>query len=376
MAGFLDGTIVRVKSEGKSSRILTFDLLRGYFMVSIILNHLQRYPNGLDWVAMRGWLFVSAAEGFFMVSGIVLGIVRGAKLKDKPFRIAAWLIFKRGLQLYVWTVALVLLYTLIGWQFLDAPRLKPGIYPVDAPVSDLIWRALTLQYVYGWADFLRFYTFFLLVSPLALWLLRAQLWYALLFISWLLWLVVPLYSALEEPWKWQVLFFTGLTVGYHWKDLTAWWLALALKYRRLLIGGVLGASLVTFSINMFLLVGPKLVPPEMASQLLVAHAQLVPFFDKPSVAPARLALFFLWFSSAFYIFYKLEAIIVRFLGWLLLAYGQNSLYVYILHSFFVFMLDIIVPTRQLLLNIVISFSTLGIIWLLTKKRFLMNIIPR
>jgi hypothetical protein len=67
----------------KKPRILALDLLRGYFLVSIILNHLQWYPNGLDWVAMRGSLLVSAAEGFFIISGILLGIVRGRKLADQ-----------------------------------------------------------------------------------------------------------------------------------------------------------------------------------------------------------------------------------------------------------------------------------------------------
>ena len=55
-------------------------------MVSIILNHLQWYPSGFDIVAARGSLFVSAAEGFFIISGILLGIVRGRNMFQLPFK--------------------------------------------------------------------------------------------------------------------------------------------------------------------------------------------------------------------------------------------------------------------------------------------------
>src|SRR6218665_421663 len=96
-----------VKKE-KSERILTFDLLRGYFLCVILFNHLQFYPNGFDLLTGRGVLYVSTAEGFFLVSGIVLGIVRGRKLLNQPFNVAAKLLWKRALQLY--TTSLVLTF--------------------------------------------------------------------------------------------------------------------------------------------------------------------------------------------------------------------------------------------------------------------------
>ena len=62
-----------------SKRILTFDLMRGWFLLAITINHIAFFPNGLGWISGRGGLYVTTAEGFFLVSGIVLGIVRGAK---------------------------------------------------------------------------------------------------------------------------------------------------------------------------------------------------------------------------------------------------------------------------------------------------------
>ncbi len=179
------------KIAEKPKRILTFDLLRGYFMVSIILNHLQWYPNALDWVAFRGSLLVSAAEGFFFISGIVLGIVRGRKLINVPFRKAALLLLNRGVLLYVISVILMLLFTFIGWFFIGNPGLKPGIRPMDESIWSILVGALSLNYIYGWADFLRLYSIFIIASPAALWLLRKNKWAVLMIISIGVWALFP-----------------------------------------------------------------------------------------------------------------------------------------------------------------------------------------
>ncbi len=173
--------------QKKISRVLTFDLLRGYFLVAIILDHLAFFPNGLDWVSGRGNLYVSAAEGFFLISGIVLGIVRGAKLIDKPFWVPAKLLLKRSLQLYITAVVLMLLFTFIGWLFLSNPGLKPGIRLPDENIWRIIWGGLTFDYIYGWADYLRLYAIYIFVSPLAIWLLRRKLWYVVIAASLLVW---------------------------------------------------------------------------------------------------------------------------------------------------------------------------------------------
>lgn len=77
----------------QSERIITFDLLRGYFLIVILLNHLSFYPNGLSLLTGESMLYASTAEGFFVVSGIVLGIIRGRKLIHKPFMVGAKLLW-------------------------------------------------------------------------------------------------------------------------------------------------------------------------------------------------------------------------------------------------------------------------------------------
>lgn len=370
--------------KDKSKRILTFDLLRGYFLIVIVLDHLQWFPNGLDWVSARGALFVSAAEGFFLISGIVLGIVRGRKLIQKPFREAALLLLTRGVQLYAVSIVLMLLFTFIGWLFLGNPGLKPGIRPIDQPLWEILIGALSFQYLYGWADFLRLYSIFLFISPLALWLLRKKKWYVLLAGNIVLWALFPLAAMytghsteLLMPLAWQLIFFSGLTIGYYWEPLSTWWYKQKVHTRRWILWPILGIGGLTLATNFAIVTASSLgiLPASIASW----HTSLQPLFNKEALSPLRLLMFGCWFTLGFYIFKRLEKYIVKLFGWILLPFGGNSLYVYILHAILLFFAHLILTPgmhHNVLINGAGTVLVIGLIWFALKKQFLFKIIPR
>lgn len=370
--------------KDKSKRILTFDLLRGYFLIVIILDHLQWFPNGLDWVSARGSLFVSAAEGFFLISGIVLGIVRGRKLIQKPFREAALLLLTRAVQLYVVSIVLMLLFTFIGWFFLGNPGLKPGIRPIDQPLWEILIGALSFQYLYGWADFLRLYSIFLFISPLALWLLRKKKWYVLLVGNIILWALFPLAATytghsteLLMPLAWQLIFFSGLTIGYYWEPLSNWWYKQPNRTRRWILWPILGIGGLTLATNFAIVTASSLgiLPAPIAAW----HGSLYPLFNKEALSPLRLLMFGCWFTFGFYIFKRLERYIVKLFGWILLPFGGNSLYVYILHAILLFFAHLILTPgmhHNVLINGAGTVLIIGLIWFALKKQFLFKIIPR
>lgn len=368
-------------TEKKSSRIFTFDLMRGYFLVAIIINHLAFYPNGLDWWNGRGLLYVSAAEGFFLISGIVLGIVRGSKLIDKPFKTVAALLLKRSLQLYVTAIVLMLLFTFIGWLFLDNPGLKAGIRPPDENIFNIIWGALTFEYIYGWADYLRLYAIFILFSPFAMWLLRRQLWYVLLAISIAVWTQFsnsPLETdELSQVFSWQLIFFSGLIIGFHWNQIVAWWKQRRASIRKATIITVVSLAALTMAANFIIIFGQSLFGLPFAL-LPTIHDSLSPLFDKESLPPLRLLLFIIWFGASFWLFTRFEKQIIRTFGWLLLPFGHNSLYVYTLHAVLVFFVHLAIkdPTSSILINFVLSATAVMSIWLAIRYKFLMKIIPR
>jgi hypothetical protein len=374
----------KLKSK-KAPRIVALDLLRGFFMVSIILNHLQWYPNGLDWVAMRGSLFITAAEGFFILSGILLGIVRGRNMIDLPFKVSALKVLARGAKLYASAVILMLLFTFIGWLFLDNPGLKPGIRPIDEPLLTVILGALSFDYIYGWADFLRLYAIFLIMSPLALWLLRKKLWYVVMAGSVALWALFPWalqntgHSAeLLMPLSWQLIFFAGLTLGFHWVDVKVWWDKLAAKTKRRILVPILSlASLTLFANIVFSIAATQGIG---TAEIIASYEHLHTIvFNKEALTGPRILLFALWITLGLFIFTRFEKWITKAFGWILLPFGSNSLYVYILHAIILFFAHLIMAPAAAtnpLINFLGSIAILGIILLAVKKEFLFKIIPR
>ncbi len=364
-----------------SSRILALDLMRGYFLVIIILDHLFWYPNGLDWVSGRGELFVSAAEGFFLISGIVLGIVRGQKLINKPFAVGAKLLLKRSVQLYITSVVLMLIFTLLGWWFfMNNPGLKPGIRPPSEGFWSVFIGALDYKYIYGWADFLRLYAIFIFVSPLVLWLLRRGWWYIVLGLSVGTYLLLPFAQAhttytdeLLMPITWQLIFFGGFVIGFHEQRIRRFWQSLSHRFRRIFMRTVFVLTTITLGFNMILAFGS-----DLSSRLGAIEAALDPFFIKETLPPARIALFALWFVAGFWLFHHYREVINRRLGWILLPFGMNSLYVYTIHAFVIFFVHMVMlnASPNILINIVGTLLVLGIILLAVRTKFLMKIIPR
>lgn len=371
-----------VVADKKSSRILTFDLLRGYFLVAIILDHFALYPNLLDWWSGCGNLYVSAAEGFFLISGIVLGIVRGSKLIDKSFAIAAKLLLKRSVQLYITSIVLMLLFTFIGWQFLDNVGLKPGIRLPTENFWDILWGALTYDYIYGWADYLRLYAIFIFFSPIAIWLLRKKLWYVVMLVSVAIWsqftfLVGDESLELGQVWSWQLIFFSGLVIGFHWNDIVTWWRTLRLPLRKGVIAGTVGLAAVTMVANFVIVYGGESINLSFAF-LDTLDTTLRPYFSKEALPWPRLVLFLIWFGAGFWLFSRFEDQIIRRLGWLLLPFGTNSLYVYTIHAALIFFAHLIISsaTSSIVLNLILSITAVMLVYLCVRTKFLMKIIPR
>jgi hypothetical protein len=370
-------------TDKKSSRILTFDLMRGYFLVAIILDHLKFFPSGLDWWAARGDLFVTTAEGFFLISGIVLGIVRGHKLLDKPFNHVAKLLVHRGVQLYLTTIILVLIFTLMGWWFfIDNPGLKDGLAP-QTNIIDLLWQIITLQYFYGWADYLRLYAIFMLVSPVALWLLRKGWWYILLAANLFFWLFFPtdpevpdITQELLQPLTWQLIFFGGMTIGFYWNRIVTKWRTFSSHFRSITTWSVIGLAAITLTINLLITFAPDFFAAHILSTPDLAYKLYIEFFDKERLPLSRLALFFLWFWAAFALFRRFESRIVRALGWLLLPFGSNSLYVYTVHAFIIFLVHMWLRPGNIATNFIVSVSIVLLIRVMIHYKFLMNVIPR
>lgn len=376
-------TAKTVLKAGKTAaeRILAFDILRGYFLIVILFNHLWYYPSGLELLTGRSSLYVSTAEGFFVVSGIVLGIVRGRRLISQPLKVATRLLLKRSFHLYITSIVLTILFTLIGQFFLDNPGLKTTIFnDIGGSWYDFIWQVLTLQHTYGWADFLRLYAVFIFFSPLALWLLRKGKWYILLAASTLLWALYPIaYSPYSTLFSWQFVFFSGFIIGFYWQPIITKWRSLSIRLRKVIGWTTVSAFVLTAIATFTLVLGPEIIGGNTGAEIKSLHRVVEQSFDKNRLSIPRIAMGTLWFWALFYLVRRFEQQIVKRFGWILLKFGGNSLYVYIISAFVIFFVNLIVPSPgfgNTLLNLLASLIVLGIVQLAVETKFLMKIIPR
>jgi hypothetical protein len=200
---------------GRDARV---DALRGFLLVLIMVNHLPRHP--LHRFVSQVFGFVSAAEGFVFMSGLVTGMVYGRTLAKSGRNALRQRALRRARDLYL---AHLFLYTfaLFGglWRGLS-------IAPHFSSLWTAWWHGATLIYQPRLFDILPMYCVFLLLVPFVLeqmasgrsllvWLCSISLW---LLAQWGIggpahnpsWLNLGYFNILA----WQLLFVAGAYFGY------------------------------------------------------------------------------------------------------------------------------------------------------------------
>jgi hypothetical protein len=214
-----------------AGRDLRLDTLRGFMLVAIAINHLNTelrvftdYPFG----------FVSTAEGFVFLSGLVAGLVytrqsdrlSPAELNQKAQR-RAWQIYLAHLCSFV--AAFVGLRLLAHFAHIETYT-APAMF-FQHPVTALLMGPLLL-FQPGLLDILPMYCGFMLALPMILAALRNGRWGRLFAASSGLWLLsqfglldfverwfqrfLPVNMGVFDPLAWQFLFVSGAFIGFHW----------------------------------------------------------------------------------------------------------------------------------------------------------------
>lgn len=368
------------EKNNEKRRIATFDILRGYFLFVIMIDHLMRTFGFWEIFTGRGAQWVSAAEGFFFVSGIMIGMVRGSGMADQPISNVFKKCWSRALKLYLWSIGLTILFSLLALHFTGNPGLKVGQY--SGSLMDFIAKTISLNFSYGWADFLAFYAVYLFFSPFAIWLLRKKLWQLVLATSLLVWIETTTMMG-----GWQIIFFSGLICGFYKEPIESFFNNLEQRTRNILSTLAFVITGVTLSLSVFFTTfAEEFGRPGSRGRFLgfdVTEARnysvetLRLHFDKTPMQPLRLILFFIWFSALFILVRKFEEPIKKYLGWFLITLGQNSLYVYILSATLLFFMNLLIPGGQpWFVNVLINTGFLAAVWYATKKKLLFKIIPR
>jgi len=196
-------------------RDLRLDLLRGYFFLGMTIEHLP--PHRLTALFRQTYGFISVAEGFVFVSGMVFALVYGKTLlRDGP-RAMRKRAIARARDIYLnhggLFTAVLVGGACAGHQF-------------GGNVPGLWWRGVLLLYQPGLFFLLPMYFVFVLAGAFVLEQMAAGRAAWILALSVTLWAaaqfglgVAPLAPSWYHPGAfnilaWQVLFFTGMYVGH------------------------------------------------------------------------------------------------------------------------------------------------------------------
>lgn len=366
-----------------SNRLVVLDQLRGLALAIIIVDHIGMFPTLFEVFTGRQHLWITAAEGFFLISGLLVGLIRRRQAERESFAAAAKTIWKRAGKLYLAAIVLTLLYTgLAYWLYgVGIQGSKHGLVYYGS-LAELVGRTVTLTYTYGWSDFLPYYVIYMALAPLALWLLLRGRWRWVVggaVVGWLLpWVFPHLFPA---GLRWQAYFFIGAVIGFHSEAIRAWWTSKSDDWRAKVSRGVVIATATGLALSAIITLWP-LYWPEVSNPLLNTLRMIDGdaiyryLFSNDRSGVLRLPFFIMAFAAFFLMFQKYQNVIKRWANWLLEPLGRNSLYVYIMQGAAVFLVRLAAPPNNFFLNTVIDAAVILLIWWLVKQRFLFKVIPR
>lgn len=206
-------------------RIAALDMLRGYALVCIMLDHM---PQGvLRNVTLANFTVFDAAELFVLLSGFLVGMVWVKVEERQGLRAAQWRFLRRAFQVWLALVTGAVLLALFSHLLF---ALKINHTAVWFQYSRWIWEN-PLGYVgtvmLMWMqpnllDVLALYVVLILTVPLTVPFLLRLPWLAMAVSVAVWWFAAPLNTLvpnqrpgglLFNPFGWQLLFFIGVALG-------------------------------------------------------------------------------------------------------------------------------------------------------------------
>ncbi len=366
--------------EGRDLRI---DLIRGYFVFAMIIDHV-RGESPLYLLTGGNRFFTSAAEGFILISGLVTGLVYRRIIKREGMSGGLFKVLSRAFTLYLLTVGVTLLFAL----FSEVAKMPWALGVSLADPLAFVISVFTMHQTYYLIDVMLLYTVLFLVAPLVFVLLdRGK-------VGWVLGGSVLLYVGYQFypnlvilPWPiegnalfifsaWQILFFGGLVLGYYQRHIPT----LGCRETRIgLIATTIGMALL---VGLFFFVDPPtiLMPHEIAAQPSVLQDVRMwvdeYVFSKADLRPGRLVASVITFSFLFFCATHFWQQIKRMVGWLLLPLGQSALYAYTAHIALAGLIGLAVKPLNLgspgpqWLNALIQAGSILLIWFIVKTQWI------
>lgn len=348
--------------ETKSGRLVHLDYLRGYFVIVIIINHLSRFPSAWQFISGRGILWATAAEGFVMISGLMIGYIRGLKNQGKPFFEVAFKLIKRALLLYAWMIIGSLSYIALAW-WLAPHRNMPWYDATEGDWPTVFHQVVTMELPHLWVHFLYLYAIFLALSVPAVWLLRQRQPWLLGSFS----VIAYIYGlSFNVEWlKYQIIFFLPAIAGYYLPNISSWWNRL--KHRRLLVALILASAGLSLALSIAYIFFPYSVPQA---------SYINGLFNGAVFGVPRLIISGLWFSALIIIFKQITPWLRKNSHGVMEYLGTHSLTAYITHGLVILALAIPVVPKNFIINTLMGLVGILGVYLLIRIPVIKSVFPR
>lgn len=374
-----------------TKRIDAIDYLRGLVMAGVIINHSLLFPAIYEIFTARGLGWFTDAEAFFLLSGLTMGIVRAGAARKTGLKSVLGKIFDRTKKLYLWHIVLTLGFTLIARYLLEAYKvIAKGGLNTDTGWLELIWKTLTLQYAFGWSDFLIYYIPLLLVSPVLIHvcLKYAKAWIVILVASLLVFVLTRyVYRGAYFYFSiWQVYFMIGLLMGTYPQQIVGWWQGMRTRTREVLAWGTIGltgllyaASTIFTFVPTFFEKRAHLIPNDAfrgaVDFITYWSAQLAPYLQSDRTGILRLPVVLIVLSGLLLLYVKFEPFLLRFTGWFFCLLGRHSLHVFILQALILFWVPLYQFPHNYFTNTLVITGLLALVWTLVRYRVFFKVIP-
>src|SRR5581483_5574442 len=146
-------------------RVVAIDYFRGLCILLVVINHAVAFSMPFALFAGAGGLYTSAAEMFLLLSGVTFAIVRGHQI-GPHFSQVVKKTWRRAGILYL--INLVLVVCSLAMAVFAVSHNLTNNVAGSLPANNswgLLADILTFKYTIGWADFLMYYSVFLLFAP-------------------------------------------------------------------------------------------------------------------------------------------------------------------------------------------------------------------
>jgi hypothetical protein len=190
-------------------RDLRLDACRGLALWFIFIDHIP--DNGLVWLTLRNYGFSDTTEVFFFVSGYTCMLAYGGALPQQGWPTIVARSLRRALEIYTAFLLLLVVYVALIWLFGGGERYLDDTntgFLFKNP-GEALFRAALLQYAPVNTDVLPTFVLLHLAFPAVLWMLIRNGW-AMLALSFLLYLMVQLFSWHVPAWPTGEMYFNPL----------------------------------------------------------------------------------------------------------------------------------------------------------------------